>query len=662
MAGTVAALILFSLCGGAWFVFTARQVQVQISPAPDEFNIKGGIAAPKVGSYFLMRPGQYELVARKTCYRELAHRFKVSREKNQRFHLSMTKLPGILAVNAHQVDRPQQTITGAGIKVDGTRIGMTPLAAHEIDAGSHRLEISAENYKSLTRDIQVEGCEKLQTLDLALIPGWSDLTISSKPTGATVVINDKARGKTPVQLDLTEGEYELSLRAAGYKTWRRKIEITANQPLRLENIELKPADGKLTITTVPEGARVKIGKRAVGRTPLTTGVAPNQEHTIAISKQGYASARRSVQLKSAESKTLKITLAPQMGTIRLDVSPPDAGIWIDGVKKKLSNQALSLTAVEHQLEIKKEGYTSYRKKILPRPNVVTDLKIVLTSTGAHGPPAAKSIKAPNGYSLRHISPAPFTMGSSRREQGRRSNETIRAVTLTRSFYIGIREVTNAEFRQFQASHRSGEHKGQSLDDDGRPVVSVSWEQAALFCNWLSARASLPPVYIKKNGRLTAAERIGPGYRLPTEAEWAYVNRMGIRPTASGFKFPWGKGYPPPQGSGNFADASAKDMLASYMEMYNDGYPVTAQPGKFKPNRLGLHDLNGNVAEWCHDYYKIYRPGQKFMDPTGPSDGRHHVVRGSSWKHGSISTLRLSYRDYSDAKRSDLGFRVARYVE
>jgi formylglycine-generating enzyme required for sulfatase activity len=79
---------------------------------------------------------------------------------------------------------------------------------------------------------------------------------------------------------------------------------------------------------------------------------------------------------------------------------------------------------------------------------------------------------------------------------------------------------------------------------------------------------------------------------------------------------------------------------------------------------GFHDLGGNVAEWCHDYYAIYpnAPDRLVSDPSGPSNGRHHVVRGSSWRHASISELRLSFRDYGDKARSDLGFRIARYVD
>jgi formylglycine-generating enzyme required for sulfatase activity len=194
------------------------------------------------------------------------------------------------------------------------------------------------------------------------------------------------------------------------------------------------------------------------------------------------------------------------------------------------------------------------------------------------------------------------------------------------------------------------------------VVGVTWEQAALFCNWLSAREALPPVYILKGGKLAAADPVGTGYRLPTEAEWEFCTRFNKNKV--NFKYPWGNKFPPGPKSGNFADESARDLLSSYLVAYNDGYPVMAPPAKFKTNPLGLYDLGGNAAEWCHDYYSIYPyDSQKvYKDPMGPEEGKHHIIRGSSWRQSSISVLRSSYRDYSDSKRLDLGFRVARYLE
>ena len=658
-------LLALALClsgGIAWFVFTARQVLIQIEPLPEKIEVAGGLATPRVGAHFLIRPGDYTLKAHKTCYRELRHRFRVDAAGIQQIRLVMEKLPGKLMVNAHPEGRPEQPLKNIRISIDGKEIGLTPLPALEVDAGLRQLEITAQNYKVLKREIPVDGCGKLQELNFALIPGWSNVTISSRPPGATIEINGEAVGNTPARLELAEGSHALALKSTGYKTWQRKLDITANQPVNLEDIELEPADGRLAITTVPPGASISIGNRAVGRTPLDMDLSPNKDYTIDISKPGFESARRTVQIKSAESKTISITLTPRTGRVKLDIVPQDADLWIDGVKQKSSARQLELGAVPHQLEVKKKGYVTYRKSILPRPGEPLELQIFLESVNLADTVTASRIKAPNGYGLVLISPTGFTMGSSRREQGRRTNETLRTIKLTRPFYMGTREVTNQEFRQFMADHRSGRQQGLTLDDDRLPVVQISWEQAALFCNWLSAKESLPPVYVLKSGRLSAAAQIGPGYRLPTEAEWEYAARIAKGPAPEGLKFPWGSGFPPPRGAGNFADASAKDILASYLETYNDGYPVSAPPEKFKANQLGLYDLGGNVAEWCHDYYDIYGAGKEHVDPTGPEEGRHHVVRGSSWKDGTISTLRLAYRDYSDSKRPDLGFRVVRYAK
>jgi formylglycine-generating enzyme required for sulfatase activity len=227
--------------------------------------------------------------------------------------------------------------------------------------------------------------------------------------------------------------------------------------------------------------------------------------------------------------------------------------------------------------------------------------------------------------------------------------------------MGVREVTNQEFKEFLGSHSSGAFSGFNLDSNGLPAVRVTWEQAALFCNWLSARESLPPVYIKKEKGTMASDTLATGYRLPTEAEWEYCARF--KDNQARLKYPWGDKFPPTPGTGNYADISAKELLPVYLESYNDTYPVSAPPTKFHENDLGLYDLGGNVAEWCHDYYSIYSYKQKkvYLDPLGPEQGKHRVVRGSSWKHSSISRLRLAYRDYSDNKRSDLGFRICRYL-
>ncbi len=150
--------------------------------------------------------------------------------------------------------------------------------------------------------------------------------------------------------------------------------------------------------------------------------------------------------------------------------------------------------------------------------------------------------------------------------------------------------------------------------------------------------------------------------LSQKAEWEWVARYEAGPTAR--KFPWGDALPPSEKSGNYADHSSASLIANNLDNYTDGYAATSPVGAFQPNSLGLYDLGGNVAEWVNDYYAVYPEavGQTFTDPTGPSTGSFHVIRGSSWQQASISELRLSYRDYGDKPRPDVGFRIARYAQ
>jgi formylglycine-generating enzyme required for sulfatase activity len=236
------------------------------------------------------------------------------------------------------------------------------------------------------------------------------------------------------------------------------------------------------------------------------------------------------------------------------------------------------------------------------------------------------------------------------------------VELTRPYYLGINEVSNAEYRRFKSDHTSGAVRGNSLNDAAQPAAQVTWEDAVRYLNWLSAKDSLPPAYRESGESFVPVEPPTTGYRLPTEAEWAYAARYAGRTTSR--KYPWGDAFPPTGSAGNFADSAASTLLANTLGSYADGYRVSAPVGSFAPTAAGFFDLGGNVAEWCQDLYMVYpnAANRLVKDPTGPATGRHHVVRGSSWRHASISELRLSYRDYSEKARSDLGFRIARYAD
>ncbi len=652
------------LCASAWFVFTARQVVVRIVPEPAKISMRGGILSPRIGEYFLLRPGLYQLRADQECFEPLEKQLTVTNEKSQVFDFTMTRQPGRLNVQAHQVDAPALLLEDALVSIDGKQVGRTPLSEISLQPGTRQLSIAADNYQTQPVEIEVTGCGKSQEINLALVPAWAEISLHSEPSGAAILVDGQAFGATPSTIRLMGGDHDIELRADRYKPWRSRLTVTANQPETLDTIKLQPADGRLEVRTEPSGANVLLGGAFAGQTPLQLPLAADETHLVQISRAGYENVVRKVKLNSGESKSLEFTLKPITGTVNFDVQPADAELFVDGKPAGKVPSTLQLVAVAHELEIKKQGYQTHRTRLTPRPGYPQQVNISLLKL-----PSVSTQKTPltvirtkNGYELKLIEPQPFVMGSSRREQGRRSNETLRHIELRRPFYMGIREVTNKEFRQFMSTHSSGTFRQQDLGRDDLPVVQVSWLQAALFCNWLSIQESLPPVYVQQDGRVIAADPLGTGYRLPTEAEWEFCARFAANKTE--LKYPWGDSYPPPAGAGNFADVSAKDLLTNYLQAYNDGYAVSAPPAEFKPNELALYDLGGNVSEWVHDYYEIYPyDGQKaYTDPVGPRTGKHHVIKGSSWKQAGISELRNSYRDYSDTKRADLGFRICRYVK
>ena len=316
-----------------------------------------------------------------------------------------------------------------------------------------------------------------------------------------------------------------------------------------------------------------------------------------------------------------------------------------------------------KLEIRKEGYVPFTNQFTSRPGIEQEIKVILTSLEQARIDAIKPLITTSvGQSLKLFNPGEFTMGASRREAGRRPNETLRNIILERPFYLAIYEVNNAQYKEYDSEHSSGTLQGQSMDTNNQPVVDITWLDAAKFCNQLSDRESLDLFYNIEEEEIVGFNVESTGYRLPTEAEWAWVARS----TGDGnvLKYSWGDRLPPADKSGNFADFTTRNFLGNVLADYDDNFLGTSPIGYFDANFNGLYDLSGNVSEWVHDVYGSVSglSSGKETDPLGVDIGKYHTIRGSSWAHGSVTELRLSYRDFGEEGRNDLGFRIARYLE
>lgn len=282
------------------------------------------------------------------------------------------------------------------------------------------------------------------------------------------------------------------------------------------------------------------------------------------------------------------------------------------------------------------------------------------------PIEAKRIAKSVDLELVRIPAGNFWMGSLPGEANRITPDEFRhEVEIIRDVFMAKYTVTVRQFREFirDADYRTeAERDGQGgfgynatikgiegpkphytwrspgwMQGDEHPVVNVTWNDAEAFCKWLSAKE-------------------GKSFRLPTEAEWEYACRAG---TSTAYYS--GDAVGSLEGMANLADFSFQRQLPGVPNPlpWNDGYPFTGPVGQFKPNRFGLHDMHGNVWQWCSDWYDPhYYETSPRQDPQGPIAGVDRVNRGGSFGNPP-SVCRSAYRGHSTPQHRHciLGFRV-----
>ncbi len=637
-----------------WFLISARSLVVNTQPADAEVSLSGGIHF-SIGSNFLLMPGQYQISAEHPEFYSREEPVTVTEQDLQNLQLTLDPLPGKLQV----ITQPQ---TSAQVFIDEQLMGDNQSIIDEVPAGEHAYLIASERYQDARGEITIAGRRQLQQLEVTLTPNWAEITLDSQPSGAAITLEGVTLASTPATVEVIAGDRELALSKPGYKTKIYPLTVTAEQPQQLGTLQLDKIDGQIAIASKPNGASVTINGQYVGQTPVTTPVEPGNSIAVYLFKDGYQSASRSLDVRSGQSIDLDIDLQVLLGQVTVNANPSDALLYIDGRLSGRANQTLQLPAKQHQIKISRDGHVDFTTTVLPRPGFAQHLSPKLKTLEQAKWEKIKPRIVANGQSLKLFKPnQQFQMGSSRREQGRRANEALHSVKLNRAFYLAEHETTNQQFRQFMREHSSSHVSGNSLDNDSHPVVNVSWLQAARYCNWLSEQENLPPFYQIADGKLTGFDPQSHGYRLPTEAEWAWAARFN---NGQMLKYTWGDTLPPPANSDNIGDRKAASLLGTIQASYDDGYAVTAPVGQFKANHNGLFDINGNAAEWVHDFYiiKTGLSSKAELDPLGPTEGDFHVIRGGSWASGGISDLRLSYRDYGTDAKNTVGFRIARYVQ
>lgn len=521
-----------------------------------------------------------------------------------------------------------------------------------VEAGDYSLTVNHPYFKEKTLSYVLTGGTVInETIELEPID--IGIQINSSPSDASVIVDGIKEGKTPLFLTLLGGVHQIEVIKHGYDSTYEQLELKNTSKEVIRNYNLLAKSAGVTVSVLPVDGTMRLNGISVS-TKDKIKVNAGQKNILSYEKSGYFSHSETFNLKADQTKHIDFELEEEMGTLEIISTPPSTNVFINGKSAGKTPLILSLKAVAHKVELTLIGYRSLSFSVTPSASKPSKINAnLIYEAEARLKDAPTTYKTHTGGEMVLFKPNDqVVMGALRSELGQRANEFIRTVNITKPFYAGRYEVTNGAYAKFNAVNTGS---------PSIPVTSITWLDAVHYANWLSQNESFTPVYIIEKDTLTRINPLADGYRLLTEAEWEWLARKAERKQQT--QFVWGDNKTIPKKAGNIADESVKGVIRSYVPRYNDGYAGVAPVMSMLREKSGLYDMGGNVSEWVHDSYSLTLPGknqilEQILDPKILG---MRVVKGASYKSGTLTELRGSYREGQVQARDDLGFRLGRYL-
>ena len=434
------------------------------------------------------------------------------------------------------------------------------------------------------------------------------LRVTSRPAGASVVVDGRDCGTTPCLVPgLAAGPHRLQVSLAHHAPFEIRAAAVRAATVTALHAELRRASGSVAIEGGREGEPAKayaFTLDAQGHLPATACEAG--AYAVTVTLRGHETFTDHAEVEAGRTATIRVELRATAA----GASAADAPTTVLTARPDFTDVLRLLTDLGAWDEATGGARRETAARVESWEPSFRFLRLQTYSCGGRTHEVARFLHEPSGMEFSLVPGESFAMGSPASEKGRDADERQHAVCLSRAFLVAATPVTQSVYERITRSNPS-KFRGPEL-----PVEQVSWADAGAFC----ARA---------------------GLSLPTEAQWEHACRAGT--------------------PGRFCCGEDAAALADHAWFADNSGSVTHPVGAKRPNALGLHDMHGNVWEWCADGYGEYC-AEPVKDPEGAPRSAVRVVRGGS--HSVALRLVRSAARYWNPPSSQfagLGFRPVRVI-
>jgi PEGA domain len=350
-AAVAAALILVIVSASL-----LESVPVDVHPSDARVLTPGTLLSIHSGNSLLLLPGKHVVRAERNGYVAAQTDLVVRSNDANGVHLRLEKLPGKLHIDTDGI--------AATVSVDGVEVGRAP-GVMNIPAGERTVMIRSPRHVDYITSVVIDGAGERQDLKAVLQPSWGALKVLSIPDGAHVSVDGAEWGIAPVTVAAPSGVRRIQISAPGWKTWESSVVLKAGETLDVGPVTLGQPDAHLTLRSNPSGADATVAGTHLGRTPTEIDLPAGIAHQVVLSAPGYKNWTKAVFAEPGRNLALVARLEPVLARVNVQGDPADAELVIDGVLRGQAPQSFSLSATEHRIEVRKEGFVPFKGTVTP---------------------------------------------------------------------------------------------------------------------------------------------------------------------------------------------------------------------------------------------------------------------------------------------------------